>query len=266
MFTLIRKFNSSYDICWYYNERHHGKGPIDDIGGTVKNLVFRHFKPGKVVINTPEEFAHYADKFCEGVNSLYLPKRKFWRNQVIQRQHLELKKQPGVRMIILTSDENPILKQHYRKATDPEICGHNDGAVNDIMCAHCFEIYVNDGSEWLKCPLCRQWFHERCFELWGDCFIRKFILCSISSSFISSISLFLFYFLFINNYVGRTSNWKLQTSNCENLYFHLFYRLISWEQRMFYWRKVYFFLTWKLREFMSEGQNIFFFTLQGLCR
>ena len=37
---------------------------------------FRHVKPGKVVINTPEEFAHYADKGCEGVNSLYPPKEE----------------------------------------------------------------------------------------------------------------------------------------------------------------------------------------------
>ena len=49
---------------------------MDGIGGTVKNLVFRHVKSGKVVINTPKEFAHYADKVCEGVNPLYLPKEE----------------------------------------------------------------------------------------------------------------------------------------------------------------------------------------------
>ena len=77
MFSLISTFNPSYDICWYYNKHHpsydicwyynrhhHGKGPMDGIGGTVNNLVFRHVKSGKVVINTPEEVVHYADKFA----------------------------------------------------------------------------------------------------------------------------------------------------------------------------------------------------------
>ena len=63
------------------------------------------------------------------------------------------------------SDEVPMFKQYYRKDTDPEICGHNDGDVNDNTCGHCFENYVTVGSEWLECPLCKQWFHEKCFEL-----------------------------------------------------------------------------------------------------
>ena len=28
-------------LTWSYNERHHGKGPMDGVGGTVKNVVFR---------------------------------------------------------------------------------------------------------------------------------------------------------------------------------------------------------------------------------
>ena len=58
---------------------------MDGIGGTVKNLVFRHVKSGKVVINTPEEFAHYADNVCEGVYPLYLPKEEI----LVEPSHTE---------------------------------------------------------------------------------------------------------------------------------------------------------------------------------
>ena len=65
----------------------------------VKNLVLRHVKSGKVVINTPEKFAHYADKVCVGVTSLYLPKEEFLEEQVIQTQHPEVKKSLQVHKI-----------------------------------------------------------------------------------------------------------------------------------------------------------------------
>ena len=45
---------------------------MDGIAGTVKNVVFRHVKSGKSLINTPKEFSTYADKIVDGVTSLYL--------------------------------------------------------------------------------------------------------------------------------------------------------------------------------------------------
>ena len=33
-------------FMWLSNERHHGKGPMDGLGGTVKNVVFRKVKSG----------------------------------------------------------------------------------------------------------------------------------------------------------------------------------------------------------------------------
>ena len=45
---------------------------MDGIGGTVKNLVFRHVKSGKILINTSKEFAICADKVADGVTSIYL--------------------------------------------------------------------------------------------------------------------------------------------------------------------------------------------------
>ena len=37
-------FSSDYTIQWYYNERHHRKGPMDGVEGTVKNMISQHIK------------------------------------------------------------------------------------------------------------------------------------------------------------------------------------------------------------------------------
>ena len=43
VFALITQFNPD-TIQWYYNDRHYGKGPMDRVGETVKNMVFQHAK------------------------------------------------------------------------------------------------------------------------------------------------------------------------------------------------------------------------------
>ena len=47
LFILLSKFNLTKSLKWYYNEAHCGKGPMDGVGGTLKNLVFRAVKSGK---------------------------------------------------------------------------------------------------------------------------------------------------------------------------------------------------------------------------
>ena len=59
------------NIEWHYNEAHHGKGLMDGIGGTVKTLVYRRVLSGDVVINTPKEFANFADQITS-VDRLFL--------------------------------------------------------------------------------------------------------------------------------------------------------------------------------------------------
>ena len=49
-------------IEWHYNKAHRGKGPMDWIGGTEKNLVYRRVLSGDIVINTPREFAEFANQ------------------------------------------------------------------------------------------------------------------------------------------------------------------------------------------------------------
>ena len=59
-------------LLWFYNERHHGKGPMDGVDGTVKNVIFRKVKSGKVVIYSPQEFAEAVNKFVPTIRAVYL--------------------------------------------------------------------------------------------------------------------------------------------------------------------------------------------------
>ena len=52
-------------------EAHHGKGPMDGVDGTIKNVVFREVKSGRLSI--PKEFAGVAQKLFPSIGSLYLP-------------------------------------------------------------------------------------------------------------------------------------------------------------------------------------------------
>ena len=60
-------------LRWYYNERHHGKGQMVGVGGTIKNRVYRDVMSNKCVIKSAEEFSNYANKVVNGITSLYLP-------------------------------------------------------------------------------------------------------------------------------------------------------------------------------------------------
>ena len=40
-------------------------------------------------------------------------------------------------------------------------------ALFRLLCTYCMKRYLeeNEADNWLKCPMCHQWFHEKCFEL-----------------------------------------------------------------------------------------------------
>ena len=46
---------------------------MDDVGGTIKQRVFRDVKSGKVSIANAEHFAAHADAILNGIKSLYMP-------------------------------------------------------------------------------------------------------------------------------------------------------------------------------------------------
>ena len=71
---LARTMFLSKSLCWFYNEGHHGKVPMDDVGETIKNVIFQKVKSGQVVVHTPKEFSDAAMKFVSSIITVYLPK------------------------------------------------------------------------------------------------------------------------------------------------------------------------------------------------
>ena len=71
-FYLVAETLPTKNISWNYNERHHSKGPMDGLGGTLKRKVFNAVKSGKVVVDDPEEFAMAAVNIVSGVHTIYL--------------------------------------------------------------------------------------------------------------------------------------------------------------------------------------------------
>ena len=63
----------SKSLMWLCNGRHHGKSPIDGVGGTLKNVAFRKVKSGQVVIYSPQEFSEAVKIFVPAIHAVYLP-------------------------------------------------------------------------------------------------------------------------------------------------------------------------------------------------
>ena len=61
------------ELTWNYNQKSHGKGPMDCVGGTVKNIILRKVKSGFSTIDSPFEFHQAVLKFVPSIKSVYLP-------------------------------------------------------------------------------------------------------------------------------------------------------------------------------------------------
>ena len=73
VFMLLSTIDHAIDLEWHYNEAYHGKGPMDGVGGTIKNLVFHAVKSGKIWVRDPEEFAKAANDIVPSIRSIYMP-------------------------------------------------------------------------------------------------------------------------------------------------------------------------------------------------
>ena len=123
----------------YYNERQHGKGPMDGVGGTLKNLVYRDVMSSKCYIRNTEEFSNYVNKVVNGITSIYLPEGeqltepedidnspKILETLSIHKLARGFSKNVVcfIKFFILANEVKPFYTQYYRKEGDSEVCGH----------------------------------------------------------------------------------------------------------------------------------------------
>jgi len=179
VFALLTHFEKGINLEWHYNEAHHGKGPMDGVGGTIKRVIYGLVKSRKIVINSAEEFAAEASKAVPSITSVYLSQD----DEIIEPSYV--KNAPAIKGTLdihcvkrgynqenvcfleffrLSDDGEPFFLQYYPRL-NALVCDHERGSeINDNVCGHCKEVYVEDGDTWLQCPSCRVWFHEYCFE------------------------------------------------------------------------------------------------------
>ena len=67
VFQLLKSYLKDLTIEWNFNEAHHGKGFMDGIGGSNKNMVFRQLRSGKPIVNSPKEFCDAAYRFVPSI-------------------------------------------------------------------------------------------------------------------------------------------------------------------------------------------------------
>ena len=172
VFALATQIQTDIELIWHYSEAHHGKGPVDGIGGTIKRMVFRKVLSKQVVINNPKQFAEYANQLS-AIRCLYLPSEQlidepsFVAEQKPIPETLKTHKwvrgfnragTPYNNFYYLSSDVFPHFKQWYGLG-----CDHEENEVDDITCAKCFGSFGDTTEDFIDCKACVQWFHESCF-------------------------------------------------------------------------------------------------------
>ena len=164
-------------LCWFYNERHHRKDPMNGVGGTTKKNIFQEVKSGQIEVHTPKKSSDVAMKFVLSIITAYLPRS----DEIVEPGSIHqapsitktLSIQKFVRQINDRGDcsieffktaieQEAFQTQWYNKAGDV-FFGHEKSDKSDNECSTCGERYTEDGGEWLQCPICEQWFHETCF-------------------------------------------------------------------------------------------------------
>ena len=177
---LLSQSDETKNLEWDYMETHHGKGPMDGAGGTIKNQMYKEVKSGRLVIDTPQKFAMAAQTLVTAITILYLPESEMLQepNEIenvvpetfqIHKVVRKFNSQgvPCTEFYKLSNGSKPYFTRYYRNECDPVVCGHEeDKYVDDNTCAHCSGRYGDpDMLEWLQRPICSSWFYEQCFHL-----------------------------------------------------------------------------------------------------
>ena len=153
-------------LCWFYNEGHHGKVSMYDVGRTIKNVIFRKVKSGQFVVYTPKEFSDAAMKFVPSIITVCFPKSDVTVDPESIHQAPSIPKTLSIHKFVrqindrgdcsieffkTAVDQEAFHTQWYKRANDV-ICGHKKSNKRDSECSRCGEWYTEDGSESYNVP------------------------------------------------------------------------------------------------------------------
>ena len=187
---MVSKFRSRYAfkllvstalpgkiLSWYYNERHHHKCPMNGVGGTVKNVIFRKVKSSQLVVYSPLAFCEAEAIFVPLIYSVYLSKNK----NTFEPEEKNKARKIGQTLKYISWKENVfkmvILKSIFSKLPMMSVLFTWSGMrarmkssvamlkpVKAMMNVRNARSY-NEGERWFCCPAPHQWCNVDCF-LW----------------------------------------------------------------------------------------------------
>ena len=117
---------------------HHGKVPMDGVGATTKNVIFRKVKLGQIVVHTRQEFSDAAMKLLPSIIIAYLPKSDEIVDPENIHQALSILETVSIHKFVqqiidigdcsieffkTAVDQEVFHTQWYKKASDV-VCGH----------------------------------------------------------------------------------------------------------------------------------------------
>ena len=153
-------------LCCIYNEVHHGKVPMDDVGGTIKNLIFRKVKSDRTVVYTPKEFTAAAMKFVPSIITVYLPKSdEIVEPESIRHAQSILETLSIQKFVQQINDGGDCSVEIFKTARRPESFTLNGtkklvtllvltrSPIKAIASVQRAEMVYRDGSEWLQSPI-----------------------------------------------------------------------------------------------------------------
>ena len=158
---LARTMFLNKSLRWFYNEGHHGKVPMDDVGRTIKSIIFRRVDSGQIVVHTPKEFSDAAMKFVSSIITVYLPKS----DEIVEPESIH--QVPSIpetllihKLVWQVNGRGDCSKEFFKTAVDQEafhiqwykrasdvVCGQEKSNKGDSECYAFGEWYIEDWSE-----------------------------------------------------------------------------------------------------------------------
>ena len=145
---------------------------MDGIGSTIKNVVFRNVKSGRIIVNSEKEFSEATNQFCPSITTL------FQRSDAILSEPIDIEEAPIINFkdsqlkaiksnrnwgskidfFFLSNIKQPCFTQIY---TSKKQCRHVDRDFDSLAhvrstSAYCMGKHMDahETKAWLRCPVC----------------------------------------------------------------------------------------------------------------
>ena len=133
---------------------------MGDIGGTIKNQVYRNVMSNKCLIKNAKKCAEYANKTISGITLIYLTRYELLMEPDNIENAPKIPETLSIHKVTISfnednicfidffrvaNDDGPFFTEFYRKDDDPEVCCHENLPLLfsvDQTCAFCKAKYV----------------------------------------------------------------------------------------------------------------------------